>query len=196
MRVLREPMTPTPVLDLIRRETAPLHERLETRLDMLNRLADPAGRRRVMLRFWGLYAGIEDRLGELLGRLEGLDFDLRRKTPVLERDLAELSVRPGETDRMPAPALACTFEALGLQYVLEGSTLGGRVIRKDAERRGLSMQGLAFFDVYGSETGVRWRQFREVLERGGAQGADRAASGARRGFEMVEHWLIDGRAPA
>lgn len=182
-------MDASPVLDLIRAETAALHERLEARLDILSRLADPTLRRRVMARFWGLYAGVEDALAHWLGGVDGLDYEARRKTRVLAGDLAALGVNPDDATRMAAPALSSPAEALGFQYVLEGSTLGGKVIRRDAEARGLTLEGLSFFDVYGAQTGARWRDFRAVLERACAADPAAAARGARRGFTLIEDWL-------
>lgn len=181
-------MTAT-ALDLIRSETAAQHHRLEHRLDILSRLADPARRRELMGRFWGFYAPVEEALAAPLAATPGLDYDARRKAPTLERDLAVLGLYPGDLERFAPPSIPDEAQALGFQYVLEGSTLGGRVIRKQAAVRGLTAAGLSFFDVYGVDTGPRWRAFLQVLEEGCAGRAVDAARGARRGFELIEGWL-------
>jgi len=181
-------MTAT-ALDLIRSETAPLHARLEERLDIFSHLAEPARRAALMGRFWGFYAPVEEALAGALGPTPGLDYDARRKAPTLERDLAALGVYPRDLERFVAPFIPDQAQALGFQYVLEGSTLGGRVIRKQAALRGLAGGGLAFFDVYGADTGARWRTFLDVLEAHCAGSAVDAARGARRGFELIEAWL-------
>lgn len=181
-------MTAT-ALDLIRSETAALHNRLEHRLDILSRIADPARRRELMGRFWGFYAPVEEALAAPLGATPGLDYDARRKAPTLERDLAALGLRTVDLERFAPPSIPDQAQALGFQYVLEGSTLGGRVIRKQAAVRGLAGVGLTFFDVYGVDTGPRWRAFLEVLETRCAGRAVDAARGACRGFELIEAWL-------
>ena len=188
-------MSPTPVIDLIRTETGPLHDRLERRLDVAAKLDRPEARRELMLGFFSFYAGVEDRLDQWLGAVPGLDYAGRRKLPALARDLETLGVDPAGRAPANAPELACAVEAMGFQYVLEGSTLGGQIIRREAEQRGLSLEGLTFFDVYGAETGRRWRAFREALEQWCAADPDAAARGARRGFEAVEAWLCE-EAPA
>jgi heme oxygenase len=56
-------------------------------------------------------------------------------------------------------------EALGALYVLEGSSLGGRVILKELKRRDVSLAGLGFLDPYGADTSRRWQSFLAILER-------------------------------
>lgn len=177
------------VIDLVRAETAALHERLESRLDIPAQLEDPGRRARLVGRFWGFYHPVENALEAWLQAVPGLDFDCRRKVPILERDLRVLGLHAEELARFEPPAFAGQAEALGFQYVLEGATLGGRVIRRQAAGRGLALAGLSFFDVYGSETGARWRAFLDVLETRCADQAAEAARGARRGFELIEAWL-------
>ena len=177
------------VIERVRAETAALHERLERRIDILAHLEDRSRRARLMGRFWGFYHPVEEALGAWLHAAPGLDYDRRRKVPALERDLDALGLDAGRLPRFEAPSFAGPAEALGFQYVLEGSTLGGRVIRKQAAVRGLPLTGLSFFDVYGLETGPRWRAFLEVLEIRCADHAADAARGARRGFDLIEAWL-------
>lgn len=177
------------VIDLVRAETLALHKQLENRLDVFTRLEQPAERAWLMARFWGFYHPVEEDLARLLRDLPGLEYDARRKTPTLERDLLALGLDSGSLQRFAPPGVDGRAEAMGFQYVLEGSTLGGRVIRKRAADRGLGLTGLSFFDVYGAETGARWRAFLEVLESVCVGRAGDAARGARRGFEAIEAWL-------
>jgi heme oxygenase len=64
-----------------------------------------------------------------------------------------------------SPDIRTRAEALGAFYVLEGSSLGGRVILKELKSRGASLTGLGFLDPYGPDTGQRWRSFLVILER-------------------------------
>jgi heme oxygenase len=64
-----------------------------------------------------------------------------------------------------SPDIHTRAEALGAFYVLEGSSLGGRVILKELKSRGASLTGLGFLDPYGPDTGQRWRSFLVILER-------------------------------
>ncbi|MBO9560687.1 MAG: biliverdin-producing heme oxygenase [Caulobacter sp.] len=175
----------TPILDHLRATTRDLHDGLEARLDVFARVADPASRREMVGRFLAFYRPAEAALARTLGDEPDLDFDARRKVPALERDLETLDAE----DRSDAPLAAPTgrSEALGFLYVLEGSTLGGRVIDRQLRLRGLSPEGLSFFEGYGEATGARWKAFCAVLERVDDKTA--AARGARSAFAQMEAWM-------
>ncbi|WP_143061910.1 biliverdin-producing heme oxygenase [Faunimonas pinastri] len=159
----------------------------------MTRLANPRDRLDILLRFRSLHDGAERVLSPLLGGMEGLRYAERRKTPYLDADIRTL----GGVVAASAPYSPFTVrsegEALGLLYVLEGSTLGGRVIFREMTRRGVSSEGLSFFDAYGSDTGLMWRECLAVLEReahrGGADMQDEIVQGAVSGFRQVELWL-------
>lgn len=84
---------------------------------------------------------------------------------MLARDLAALDVAPVRMPVPPTPRLECAA-ALGALYVLEGASLGGRVIaRHVADALALTPDtGLAFFCGYGDATGEMWRRFGAALE--------------------------------
>jgi heme oxygenase len=57
--------------------------------------------------------------------------------------------------------------ALGYMYVIEGSTLGGRIILKHAQDK-LNLTektGGSFFAGYGADTGLRWKSFLSALTK-------------------------------
>lgn len=173
------------ILDHLRAATRDLHDGLEARLDVFSRVADPAQRREMVGRFLAFYRPAETALAGILGGEPGLDFEERRKVPALERDAATLNTGP--TADAPVSTPTGRSEALGFLYVLEGSTLGGRVIDKQLRARGLSAEGLSFFQGYGEQTGARWKAFCAVLERADDPAA--AARGARSAFAQMEAWM-------
>ena len=63
------------------------------------------------------------------------------------------------------PAVGTKAEALGAMYVLEGSTLGGKIILKTLRGKGVQTNELDFLDPYGKNAGALWRVFLRVLER-------------------------------
>jgi len=180
----------TPILDHLRVTTRDLHEGLETRLDVFARVADPIRRSEMVGRFLAFYRPAEAALARVLGDEPNLEFDARRKTPALERDAAALNADTPDDASLTMPAGRC--EALGFLYVLEGSTLGGRVIDKQLRLRGLSPKGLTFFQGYGDATGERWKAFCAVLERADDKAA--AARGARSAFAQMEAWMCGAAA--
>jgi len=184
------------VLERLREATRPAHERLEERLDMLSKLHSVEQRRTLAAAFHRLHAGMERELAPWLAEVDGLDFEDRRRSRLLDADLAALGAPAPEPAAGPRPADRA--EALGLMYVLEGSSLGGKVIRKHAERAGLDMAGLGFLDPYGERTGQAWRAFLTVLDRE-CPAQDEAlglaaARGGVRGFAHAEQVLLEGSA--
>ncbi|WGM37769.1 biliverdin-producing heme oxygenase [Caulobacter sp. NIBR1757] len=182
---------PTDVLSRLRAETRAAHEALEADLDIFSHLASDAGRRRLARLFHGLHAGAEAVLAPWLAAVPGLDYEARRRRPVLDRDLAHF----GEATPPPCPMAkpASRAEALGILYVLEGSTLGGQVIRKRLLSRGAGLDGVSFLDPYGAETGPRWKGFLAVLGRecppDRPETAEAAARGGVAGFTAARAWL-------
>lgn len=174
----------------LREATLVDHQRLETRLDILTRIARPDDRRALVEGFHALHAEAEAALAPWLRTLPGLEFDARRRTVQLARDLVAVGGAPrgGGPDLIVVSGVG---EALGRMYVLEGSTLGGRVIRKSVDGRGEGMRGLSFLDPYGDQVGARWRDFLAVLDGHARTSADRDAmvAGARAGFRHAEERL-------
>ncbi|MBU1374761.1 MAG: biliverdin-producing heme oxygenase [Alphaproteobacteria bacterium] len=167
------------------------HDRLEARMDILARIVTAESRRELVERFHGLHAEAEAALAPSLASLPGLDFETRRRSVQLAADLATLGGKAVPPSDAAVPAGVA--EALGRMYVLEGSTLGGRVIRRTVEARGDSMVGLSFLDPYGDRVGERWRAFLAVLDAQARTPDDVEAMvrGAVAGFHHAERRLCD-----
>lgn len=178
-------------LSRLRAATSGLHLDVERRLDLLGQLSSAPARRRIVERFYGLHAGAELVLWPRLAGVAGLDLEARRRTDWLRRDLVSLgsSAIGAPVCRLAPPA--STAEALGFFYVLEGSTLGGKIIRRAVEVAGADMTGLGFLNPYGAAVGERWRALTAVIERqaAGRPAIDDLVAGAVRGFETTRDWL-------
>lgn len=177
-------MLTSPVLDRLRHATRESHERLEARLGIMTQIETLEGRRRLVRGFHSLHAGVDAAIAPMLAGMEGLDYAQRRRGDLLDADLAVLKQAPDAPHPIPAPR--SRHEALGLMYVLEGSSLGGKVIARQGAARGLDMVGLSFLDPYGAQTGEYWRAFLGVLAREGAQEAQ-IADIVRGGVEGFAH---------
>jgi heme oxygenase len=167
----------------LRSATRDAHQHLEDRFDAVERLADPATRAATVAAYARLYRSAEAGLAPLLSKLDGLDYAERRR---VVPDVAS------PTTPAPYPAPASVAEALGQLYVIEGSIMGGRLILRELDARGVREPGLAFLDPYGSRSGSLWRGFLVVLEREAAATRETladAARGALRGFEHAEMTL-------
>lgn len=145
----------------------------------MNRLADPYQRGGLIRRYAALHIPAEVALAPHLSDLDDLDFESRRRAPLLRRHAGSFTP--------PFPPAASVAEALGMFYVLEGSTLGGRLILQDLAERGVDDPALAFLDPYGRETGPRWRQFLAVLARETGNNEGLILQACRGGIKAFAH---------
>jgi heme oxygenase len=182
------------VLEEIRQATKPIHDELEGGLDIVRRLTPVAERKSTLCGFHAIYSVAEAALLPQLRFVPDLEFERRLKVPALLNDLRALGVPAAERCfdlNATFPVLSCAEQALGFAYVLEGATLGGRVIRKCVVAAGGSVVGLSFFDVYGPATGDQWKRFCTVLERQCKSHVSKAVEGALAGFGFVCAALLD-----
>lgn len=185
------------VLEALRSGTALLHVALEKRLPFFSPALDAAWYQRLLQAYYGFYSPLETALYESGLIPEGFDQALRLKTPTLVKDLQALGLNDHAIAALPRctslPPLDTVGACLGVLYVLEGATLGGQVLRREmAQRLALDADnGGAFLNVYGAETGRRWKDFLDYLNRVplDAQARQRAVAAARSTFSGFEHWL-------
>ncbi|MCH5717051.1 biliverdin-producing heme oxygenase [Niabella hibiscisoli] len=81
------------------------------------------------------------------------------------------------------PSFDNEAEALGALYVLEGATLGGQFIIKQLKKNdSLAALPLAYYNVYANQTGIRWKQFLEVINR--YEDHESALRGAQKAYDL------------
>ena len=167
-------------------------------MDVFERLRSE-GALPLLRRFYGFHQPIEAALQQWAVRLPEFELHRRTKTSALERDLRRAGLSAAEVARLPrsrSPSLRTSGEVLGVLYVVEGSTLGGRAIHKACRGLGIDRRALSFFDVYGADTGALWRRFCAALQAHGACADTRAgaARAAVRTFAAAEDILVEGGA--
>ena len=158
-------------------------------LNVIERLSTLEGRREMLPRYFRMHRAAERLARPWLADVPTLDLDGRERLGLVAADLDALELEHPAEDEPPAP-LASRAEAMGVLYVLEGSTLGGRMIKKAVHARGCDLTGLSFLDPYGRDTGARWREFVTVLEREAGDDVPGARRGAILGFTHAEACLI------
>ncbi len=185
------------LLEALRTGTALLHVALEKRLPFFSEHLDTEWYQRLLQAYYGFYGPMELALYDSGLIPQGFDQVLRVKTPTLLNDLYALGVDERAIGALPRCTQLPTFDTsaacLGALYVLEGATLGGQVLRREmAQRLGVNADnGGAFLDVYGAETGRRWKDFLDYLGRLplDTPAKQRAVDVARSTFSCFEQWL-------
>ena len=160
-------LAPSTILTRLRLETRDEHDAVERVLDLMG----PALTREIycqrLVQFYGFYGPLEAALHvrcaapylqTLVPRLD--------KTSLLRQDLHYLGV---STDALALcrdlPSVDSQAEILGCLYVMEGATLGGRMITQHIQATyGITpTTGGSFFDGYGDGTGKMWQAMRQLL---------------------------------
>jgi heme oxygenase (biliverdin-IX-beta and delta-forming) len=131
------------------------------------------------------------------------------RAPLLEADLDDLGVTEGDARlaRPEAAEMAWWIEdlaardpvaVLGVLYVLEGSTLGGAVLRRHlASAFGLTDAGLSYYSPYGKHPKPHWMAFSQRMDAAvtDADAANRVIAAASETFVRIGRILSALSAP-
>jgi heme oxygenase len=191
------PLNPAGVLAQLRASTRAEHERIE----QLLRLTEPmdlARYARVIAGFDEFLAAWEPRLQAALPERLQPWFGQRLRRPLARADrdwLHAVAALPPSRAAVAASVVASLplddlAQGFGSMYVIEGSSLGGRVIAPHLQATlGLEAgRGASYFHGFGVDAAPMWSDFRAVaaLEIGDAAPAvARACTSARRTFEAL-----------
>lgn len=184
---------------LLRARTATSHDALE-QLPLMVAMAeariDEAAYVRWLRLQWELYAALESRLRPWVDA----NFAATRlvKGGWLRDDLAVLGHPPATPSvALPAgrPGITREGHAWGILYVLEGSTLGSRMLRDRLTASGLPfIRASRFLAAYGEQTAAMWRDFIGRLGGVPAEEWDAAADAAEGTFAAF-HGHFAGARP-
>lgn len=188
----------TSILHRLRDETRDLHVAVEALVPILRPDADTATYSTYLQRLLGFHRPLESRIRAT----DGLDRFLTQfaptwKAPLIARDLVALGHRRDEVERLPdcdgVPEAGRLPFALGCLYVLEGATLGGRVIHRELSARipDAMQRASHYFRVYEPATGQSWRAFGAALTASAAdeRSQDLVVAGAAATFASLLVWL-------
>jgi len=117
--------------------------------------------------FYSYFGGLETLIDKYIGSDQLPDHAERRKSAALVNDITALG---GSAEPLASgndlPAIENSLQAYGALYVIEGSTLGGKIISKMvAQQLGIADgKGLSFFSSYGDNLAAMWDKFKENLD--------------------------------
>lgn len=198
------------ILTKLKESTRQQHEQIEKTMNLLSRLHSVESYVALLGRFYGFYAPLEARLGAVEGAEQayaaiGFDFAKRCKTHQLRADLMALGMSADAIDKLPLcsdlPQVDGMPEAMGCWYVLEGSTLGGQIIRREVSAKlgFVPGNGCSFFSAYGDQLGPMWKSFGAAIEKFVADSANldcaqRVLSAASDTFVRLDVWVAKSMA--
>jgi heme oxygenase len=192
------PTPPRSILVELREQTRAEHAAIESSLDLMSDTLSPQRYRRTLERFYGYYSPLEQKLHGVAGLAASGALAQREKSSWLLQDLAVLGAH---TVPLCAelPALDGVPAALGCLYVLEGASLGGRIISRQLRAR-LSItpeSGGRFFHGYGEQTGEMWQGFQAMLTGliNTPQAVEQATRAAQHTFQTLRGWCERGPEP-
>lgn len=185
------------ILDQLRTHTAAAHQALEKEVRIEEAVRTPERYRQLLERFFGFHKPFETRIGALQGWKEtGYDPRTRLKSGWLQQDLEALGLSSAEILNLPTcsqlPEVRTPAQGFGCAYVIEGSTLGGRHIAKLLEGGSNETLPKRFFQSYGADVGLKWKEFCACLEQFAADHPhteDEIICAAEDTFACFRQWL-------
>lgn len=152
----------------------------------------------LLANFYGYFAAIEEILFADIPQQYVGSLHYRAKTALLKQDLAALGV---DVESLPLcndlPPLGSFAQKMGVFYVLEGSTLGGRVIKRHLSQHFAAevVPALHFYTGYGDHLDLEWQRFialmlrafsheDELTDNAVIEAANATFSGLQRWFEL------------
>jgi heme oxygenase len=114
---------------------------------------------------YAYYGALEDRIRTQLTAENFPHIERRCRANALLQDMKAAGI-PLPTPELcrDLPVIDTYGKALGALYVLEGSTLGGRIIADMLSRQLGSDACLSYFNSYGNETAGMWQAFKDLLD--------------------------------
>lgn len=190
------------IIDRLRESTSDLHHALEHTFHaeaIASGNITRAQYEEVLSLFLGFHRPVEKVIEEL--HLESFlpDIAERMRTKQLYNDLKKLGFSQAQIDELPdCPSIPCpktVEQALGVLYVLEGSTLGGRVILKmlasHIENNVIPAEATTYYAGHGDNTGTFWKDFTmscgHILQTENQQ--QQAIDFAKQTFLLLYQWM-------
>ncbi|MDR6808375.1 heme oxygenase [Dyadobacter sp. BE34] len=181
----------------LRQETAESHQKLEDNplsKAILSPSVSEKDYQTYLAALFGLTIACEDQVFPAISHVI-TDLPDRYKSRLIIDDLLATGLSEAEIDALPVYRFefSTAAEALGIMYVLEGSTLGGKILyRHIHEVLGLVPEnGASYFWGYGAQTGNLWKSFISSLTQFVDENEERdgVIDSAKKTFTIIDNWL-------
>jgi heme oxygenase (biliverdin-IX-beta and delta-forming) len=177
----------------LRSETLQAHEKAEKilapKLASINSYRDYAS---ILKMFYGFFSPLEKSISKYVSSDLLEDIHERRSSLFILPDLKAIGY---STEQFSVckyiPLINSVPQALGAMYVLEGSTLGGRMISKILMKNihvRFDYSNLNFFSGYGDATGEKWKTFLSTIDQY-SDDANEIVDSANETFDCLTKWM-------
>jgi heme oxygenase len=152
--------------EILKTQTSVNHLLLEKKLvSFMKTIRTEADYARFLALFYGYFGALELSINKCLNASIIPDYENRRKTEALKIDLKILNQ---EDLKLAAsellPVIENHLQSLGALYVIEGSTLGGKIISKMIKQQlKTEVMAFTFFTGYGDQSANMWNSFTHIL---------------------------------
>ena len=181
----------------LRQETAESHQKLEDN-PLSRAILSPSvslkDYQTYLAALFGVAIACEDQVFPAIPHII-TDLHSRYKSRLIIDDLLATGFSEAEIDALPVYRFefSSAAEALGIMYVLEGSTLGGKILHRHIhEVLGLTPEnGASYFWGYGAQTGNLWKSFISSLTQFVDENEERdgVIDSAKKTFTIIDNWL-------
>jgi heme oxygenase (biliverdin-IX-beta and delta-forming) len=194
------PLTYVSLAQLLKSDTLLQHEATEELLiPKLNSIETVEDYADILKTFYGFYAPLEKIISQYISAGFLQDIGERKNTWLIIDDLLDLGINVFEIKVCHSlPEIENVPQAFGALYVMEGSSLGGRMIQKMLLKNNpglLQPKHLSFFNGYGEATSAKWKSFLEAIEK--IEDRSTVISAANETFTLFQNWikqlLYDGK---
>ena len=152
----------------LKEHTKQHHQLLEKKMvAQMRSITTPQEYAKLLGLFYSFFGGLELSVDKHIDLALLPDYPQRRKSAALAYDLLELSAPlPLFALRNDLPEIRDHIQSIGALYVMEGSTLGGKIIAKMMlqQMNVTEMPGLTFFNGYGEQTMSMWLTFKKSID--------------------------------
>ena len=181
-------------LDILREQTRQAHTALEKIIVPHIKNATRESYAQLLRIFYGYYKPVEDLIDTYIDDQTIPNYTDRRKAATILDDIKEMTgdnAVPQLCSHLPA--ITDVYRALGAMYVLEGSTLGGKIIGKmlTSNLQLTNDNGIKFFSGYGPGSDAMWASFITALNNylASQQQQEEIAAAATDTFTSFKAWI-------
>ena len=181
------------MLETIKLATKSHHSSVEKILvRKLKNLSSKEDYARLLYQLYGFYHTVEATVHSLVNSSTVPDIKQRKHVENLKSDLNCLGLTVENIENPFAKTIDSISRAMGVLYVIEGSTLGGQIITLMLKKQipSLNNNELSYFLSYGERTMSMWSSFKsnyEIILTNIDENS--VIEGAKETFEKLEIWL-------